>query len=162
MHLETARRSESLARGEPEHEAAAGEERFGTYEVEIAAVRIEPASVVSGRNDGGSLRIAVDLAPRKPVEGPILVVTMHHADDYAKVLEVNTSGDGSELGRLDAPRTVTLDLDRLDVQPGEYRLSIGLFERDWKFAYDYHWHAYPVHVEDGGAGFGPPRRWSAT
>ena len=162
MHLETARRSESLARDEPEHEAAAGEERFGTYEVEIAAVRIEPASVVSGRNDGGSLRIAVDLAPREPVEGPILVVTMHHADDYAKVLEVNTSGDGSELGRLDTPRTVTLDLDRLDVQPGEYRLSIGLFERDWKFAYDYHWHAYPVHVEDGGAGFGPPRRWSAT
>ncbi len=162
MRLETERRAEAPGSDGTEREPPTGEERFGTYDVEIADVRIEPPSVPSGRNEDTSLRIVVDLVPRAPVDAPIVVVTMHRADDYAKVLEVNTSGDDDELGRLEAPRTVTLELDRLDFQPGEYRISVAVFEQDWKFAYDYRWHAYSVEVEDSGVGFGPPRRWSTS
>jgi lipopolysaccharide transport system ATP-binding protein len=52
-------------------------------------------------------------------------------------------------------------LDRLDVEPGAYRLAVGVYAKEWAYAYDYHWQAYPITVV-GGGGFGPIRRWSSA
>jgi lipopolysaccharide transport system ATP-binding protein len=61
---------------------------------------------------------------------------------------------------LRGPATVVLRLDRLDAEPGAYRFDVGVYEREWRYAYDYHWQAYPPEVaETSGAAFGPPRRW---
>jgi lipopolysaccharide transport system ATP-binding protein len=60
------------------------------------------------------------------------------------------------------PLTVVLLLDRLDLEPGSYRVDVGVYERDWAYVYDYHWQAYPLElVGGGGSGFGPRRRWTA-
>lgn len=165
MRAETERRAQALASELPQSgdDAPPSAERFGTFEVEIAAVRVRPDTVQSGgRAEAASVTIEVDLAPRTPVDDPIVSVSLHRADDFAKVLEVSTDGDGVGLGRLDAPRTVTLVLDRLDVEPGSYRFDVGVYERSWEYVYDYRWHAYPLEVVAAGSGFGPARRWAST
>lgn len=162
MRLETERRAEALGLGPARYEQDPGLERVGTFEVEIADVRIEPARISVGDPDGAPVTIELDLEPRVAVDEPIVVVSLHRAEDYSKVLEVTTEGDGVRLGRLESPRTVRLRLDRIDAEPGSYRFDVGVFERSWEYAYDYRWHAYPLEVVDGGAGFGPARRWSSS
>ena len=135
-------------------------ERFGTFEVEVEEVRVAPKVVQAGAR--GQLRIEVDLRPRAPVDDPIVVVTLHRADTSLKVLEVNTASDGAGLGRLSEPRTVSLLLERLDVEPGEYRLAVGVFDPTWETVFDYHWDAFALEVADAGAGFGPARRWTSS
>lgn len=161
MRLETERRAEALGFAPSRLEQGPGHERVGTFEVEIGGVRIEPATVPAGGLGGTPIKIEVDLEPRVPVQEPIVVVSLHRAEDYSKVLEVSTEGDGVAIGRLESARTISLMLDRIDVEPGSYRFDVGVFERNWEYAYDYRWHAYPLEIL-GGAGFGPARRWSST
>ena len=57
---------------------------------------------------------------------------------------------------------VELVVDRLELSAGEYALDVGVFERDWEYAYDFHSGAYPVRVEGRVAGSGvllPAHRW---
>jgi lipopolysaccharide transport system ATP-binding protein len=160
MAAETARRAEALS--------AAGvrttdSKRLGTLEVEITGFRLDPSTIRAGGTGGTEpIRIEIDLVPRAPVDDPVVSVSLHRVDDFTKVLDVSTEADGSRLGRLDGPRTVTLNLERLDVAPGDYRFDVGVYERSWAYVYDYHWHAYPLEVAAAGSGtYGPARRWGA-
>lgn len=128
--------------------------RVGTFEVEIAAVRVVPPTV----RLGGGVRIEIDVVPQTTVEEPIVTVSLHRVDDYARMLELSTEGDAVSLGRVGEPQTVVLELARLDVPPGSYRFDVGVFERSWAYIYDYRWHAYPLDVV-GGDGPGPGHRW---
>ena len=72
--------------------------------------------------------------------------------------------DKVPLPPADAARTVRLHLDRLDLQPGDYFVNVGLYERSWAYAYDYHWRAYPLGITSEHSGSGllnPPRRWES-
>ena len=66
------------------------------------------------------------------------------------------------LGRVADSVTVELQLERLDLLPGEYLIDVGAYRSDWAYAFDYHWQAYPLRVL-GGTGekgvFRPPHRW---
>ena len=161
MRLETERRAQALGLTPSTQVRDPGHERVGTFEVEIADVRIEPATIAAG-HDGTPIMIEIDLEARVPVEEPVVVVSLHRAEDYSKVLEVSTEGDGIVIGRLESPRTLTLELDRIDAEPGSYRFDVGVFERNWEYAYDYRWHAYPFEILGAGTGFGPARRWSSS
>jgi lipopolysaccharide transport system ATP-binding protein len=164
MQVETARRMAEDARV-PRHDGSdlrMAENRFGTLEVEIAAVEISPDHVERAGPDGRApIRIDVDLVPANSVEDPIVGVSLHRLADGAMMFDVSTATDGVSLGTLDTPRTVSLVLDRLDVEPGGYRLAVGVYAKEWAYAYDYHWQAYPITVV-GGGGFGPVRRWSSA
>jgi lipopolysaccharide transport system ATP-binding protein len=161
MQVETERRVQ-LARQTAEHGDLEGATRSGTLEVEITAVRITPPEVrVGGAGPARPVVVEIDLLPHEPVEEPILSISLHRVRDMTKVMDVSSDGDGVRLGRLDAPRTVILTLDRLDVEAGSYRLDVGVYARDWSYVYDYHWHAYPLEIV-GARGFGPSRRWSGS
>jgi lipopolysaccharide transport system ATP-binding protein len=149
MRAETERRAQ--ARGEDA--ATRDEGRVGTFEVEIAEVRVVPATLRPDSGDG--VRLEIDLVPRTPVDEPIVTVSLHRVGDYARMLELSTEGDAVSLGRVGEPQTVVLELERLDLPPGSYRFDVGVFERSWAYIYDYRWHAYPLEV------VGPegPHRW---
>jgi lipopolysaccharide transport system ATP-binding protein len=159
MAAETARRTEALGVATQ----ARGSDRLGTLEVEITAVRLHPSTVrAGGSSTTAPVRLEIDLVPHTPVNDPIVSVSLHRVEDVVKVLDVSTEADGSRLGRLDGPRTITLTLERLDVPPGSYRFDVGVYERAWDYVYDYHWHAYPLEVVAAGSGtYGPARRWGA-
>jgi lipopolysaccharide transport system ATP-binding protein len=135
--------------------------RVGTFEVEIGAVRVVPATV--RLEPGGArttVRVEIDLVPHTTVEEPIVTVSLHRVGDYARMLELSTEGDAVSLGRVGEPQTVVLELERLDLPPGSYRFDVGVFERSWTYIYDYRWHAYPLDVVAAEAPGG--RHWSVT
>ena len=149
MRLETERRAHVL----PETAGAvAVESRFGTLEVEITNV-----AVLGSPDSAVGLRI--ELLPHAPVEEPIVGVSLHRVVDGTKVLDVSTLGDRTTLGRVGVPTTLELWFDRLDVEAGNYRFDVGVYERGWAAVYDYHWQAYPLEIPPQSSGFGPPRRW---
>ncbi|MGH3104656.1 MAG: ABC transporter ATP-binding protein [Gaiellaceae bacterium] len=160
MRAETEQRAQTLAEaGGGDVPAADDSSRVGTYEVEIAGVRVVPATVRLGVDDtDAGVRIEIDLVPRTPVEEPIVTVSLHRVGDYARMLEVSTEGDSVALGRLDEPQTVMLVIDRVELPPGSYRFDVGVFERNWSYIYDYRWHAYALEIvaRDGGRA---PHRW---
>jgi lipopolysaccharide transport system ATP-binding protein len=163
MRVETERRSatEPAAGGSAPNALRMKENRFGTLEVEIVAVRVLPDEVEPPLPQGqGPVRIEIDLEPKKPIEEPIVGVSLHRIADAVMVLNVSTAADGVRLGRIERPTTVSLMLDRLDARPGSYRFDVGVYEKDWSYVYDYHWQAYPLEIRGRSAGgFGPPRRW---
>jgi len=162
LQAETERRAAEIGEHETAEATTVGEggSRFGTAEVQITDVRVSPAQLVTG-DDAAPVRLEIDLVPREPVDDPIVGVSLHRVTDFTTVLDVSTDTDGLRLGRVDRPLTVSIAFDRLDVQPGSYRFDVGVYEREWAYAYDYHWHAYPIEVlSSGGNAFGPGRRWS--
>jgi len=162
MEAETKRRMTTVTHG-PDVPLPGSETRFGTLEVEIAAVRIEPGRLRRAKPDEAQpVRVEIELVPGRPVRDPIVSVSLCRVADATMVLDVNTAGDSVLLGEvIDKPVTVVLILDRLDLESGAYRFDVGVYERDWGCVYDYHWQAYPFEIEGGaGSGFGPRRRWT--
>ena len=164
MKAETERRSAAKppAPQYPQTELQMDQNRFGTLEVEIADVRIEPSRVQ--RPQGGGpvpVRIEIDLAPRLPVQEPIVSVSVRRVADGSLMADLNTEGDRVRLGRIDRPTTVTLTFDRLDVPPGSYYVDVGVYEHEWTYVYDYHWQGYTLEFVGGGDGFGPAHRWQS-
>jgi lipopolysaccharide transport system ATP-binding protein len=162
MRAESARRAASFPI-EPRHGGAhleLDQNRFGTLEVEIAAVRVEPARVEVPRGAArDSVRIEIDLVPRVVVDNPVVGVSIRRMADGSMVADINSQSDGVRITKLDAPRTVVLELGSLDVSPGAYHVDVGIYQRDWEYVYDYHWQAYSLEVAGSGRGFGPPRAW---
>jgi lipopolysaccharide transport system ATP-binding protein len=84
------------------------------------------------------------------------------ADD-ALCCELDTRTSGTAIGRLSGSAAVELAFERLDLAPGDHVLDVGLYSPDWDTVYDYHWHAYKLHVRGTGGGkgaFRPPHRWT--
>jgi len=162
MRIETERRIAAAGRPLKHGSDELAFDRFGTLELEISAVRIEPQPVERPPFDGISpVKIEIEIAPSRAIEEPIVGLSLHRLADGAMVFNVTTDADGARLGTVREPTKVTLVLDRLDIEPGVYRLAAGVYEKDWAYTYDYHWVAYPVTVR-GQGGFGPPRRWTCA
>jgi lipopolysaccharide transport system ATP-binding protein len=158
MQVETERR---VAESSGSHDADVDTDHFvGTQEITVEAVRILPDRVGAGRaREGVPVVVEVDLRPGAPVDDPIVSVSLRRAADGVMVIDVNTAADGVRLGRLTGPTSVALRLDRVDLEPGSYRLDVGVYERDWAYIYDYRPRVQSLSVQGAGKGFGPARRW---
>jgi lipopolysaccharide transport system ATP-binding protein len=139
-----------------------GVDRFGSQEARLVAVEVQggqpPAVVASGE----PLRVSVRIAAEVPVEDPIVTVSLRRRSDHALVFDLSTRADGVQLGAAVREAQVELAVERLELSAGEYVLDVGVFERDWEYAFDFHAGAYPVRVEGRVAGSGvlaPAHRW---
>ncbi len=146
-----------------------GENRFGSQEVTIDRVSVDATAGSAGAGaarliSGGPLRVSVAISAHgKPVDDPIVGVTLRRASDGAVVADLNTQATGFSLGRSVSEASVDVVIERLDVPAGEYALDVGVYERAWELAYDFHSAAYPLRVEGASGGKGlllPPHRWS--
>jgi lipopolysaccharide transport system ATP-binding protein len=57
---------------------------------------------------------------------------------------------------------VVLYLERLDLVGGRFFVDVGAYEKEWTYAYDYHWHVYTINVFHDGPVLGilhPPEQW---
>jgi lipopolysaccharide transport system ATP-binding protein len=100
--------------------------------------------------------------PERPVQAPIVGLTISRAADGTTCYDTNTANAGIPVHAVAGERRFGLRFDRLDLIPGEYFVDVGAYEREWRYAYDYHWHVHPLRVvgssPDGGV-FRPPHRW---
>lgn len=167
MEAETRRRTpraQGPSRTAAGVELRANENRFGSQELQIVGARLLDARgrAVESLRGGQPLRVEVAYEAPTPIQSPIFGVSISRADGLV-CYDTSTAAAGVPVPTLRGRGTVTLDLERVDLVGGEYFVDVGAYERDWAYAYDYHWHAYPlaVHATDGDKGIlRPPARWS--
>jgi lipopolysaccharide transport system ATP-binding protein len=139
------------------------ENRFGSLEVEITAVRLcAPSGFLAAElNSGDPLKIEIDYLARNPVPAPIFGVTWLR-DDGTVCYDTSTEAAGITISTLQGRGRITLHVDRLDLIGGQYYVDVGVYEKEWTYAYDYHWHVYPLRIfpTQGEKGIvRPPHHW---
>jgi lipopolysaccharide transport system ATP-binding protein len=140
-----------------------GENRFGSLDAEIVDVRLigRDGQIIKALAPGAPLAVELDIRAHKPIADPRLSLSIGRGD-IDDLMDLNSDRDAFQVGDLTGEARVRIDLKRLDLAPGEYKLSAGLFESDWRYSYDYHWQAHPLVVTGDAAdrgGFAPPRKW---
>ena len=138
------------------------ENRFGSQEMTVESVAL--IGPVEGRmRSGDPLRIEVGVrAAGAEIDDPIVVVSLRRSGDQAVVFDLSTRADGFGLGAAVGSAEVALEIRRLELPAGDYSLDVGVFERHWEHAYDYHWQSYPLRVDGAVGGSGllvPEHRW---
>jgi lipopolysaccharide transport system ATP-binding protein len=143
-----------------------GENRFGSQELIIARVTLGGAVAGTGAAPvavapGDPLRIGLQLGAAARHRDDLRVsVTIRAADD-TRLIDVTAGGDVAGEGHLQPGSIVEVTLERMDLSAGEYKLDVGLYERDWEGVLDFHWGAYGFRV-DGPSSRGPlvpPHHW---
>lgn len=135
-----------------------------TKEVEITRVRWldlrgEPA-VGLRRGDGVSIDIHYRCHRRVP--RPLFMVSITRADGQ-KCCEFTSRGAGLDTDGIPETGILRVRLPRVDLCAGNHFVDIGVFEKEWAFAYDYQWHAISFDVESASGtegAYDPEVAWS--
>ncbi len=141
------------------------ENRFGSLEVEIAGVRLADANgrPVEKISSGDPLRIEIDyMANTAAVRAPIFGVSISRADGQI-CTEMMLDQNRLDVAGSRRQGTIILDVERLDLRGDTYFVDVGIYEKEWEYAYDYHWHVYPLSIESNSTRKGlvaAPHRWS--
>ncbi len=140
-----------------------GENRLGSQEITLSdVVLLDAQGQATNRIAvGAPLTLRAVLNADRRIETAQVSVSIANADG-TPCLDVNTENDAVALPPLHGSLSVTLDLARLDLAPGLYRASVGVWEKGWSHAYDFHVDAYRLEVTDGRKVSGvlsPPRHW---
>jgi lipopolysaccharide transport system ATP-binding protein len=139
-------------------ELRVNENRFGSLEVEIADVRILPDSEI---DSGDSLCVEIEYLSPQSIDAPIFNVSITREDGQI-CFDTNTTIMGRSLPTIQGKGKLKLWLDRLDLGSGQYFVNVGIYKQDWAYAYDYHWHTYPLLIRSTvseNSILCPPRRW---
>jgi lipopolysaccharide transport system ATP-binding protein len=145
-------------------ELRVNESRFGSLELEITDVRlVGPAGLPATELESGDpLRVEIDYVSPQPVQAPIFGVTVSREDGLI-CCDTSTSAAGLILPTIHGRGQIALHLERLDLESGQYYVDVGVYEAGWAYAYDYHWHVYPLLMRAPGGHHGvlhPPHRWA--
>lgn len=148
------------------HVLRAGENRHGSQEVVLSGVTLLDANGhPTDRIEAGQpLSVRAVLTAASALDTAHFSFALANADG-TQCLDVNTANDGIILPSIDAPLRVELELGRLDLAPGQYRASVGVWEPGWNHAYDFHEGAYPLLVTGGpnlSGVLSPPRHWKVN
>lgn len=139
-------------------ELRVNENRFGSLEAEIADVRLLPVSEIKS---GEALCVEIEYLSPQPIHAPIFSVSISREDGQV-CLDTNTETMGLSLPLIPGKGQIKLHIDRLDLAGGQYFVNVGVYKQDWAYAYDYHWHVYPLLVNSTvseNSILCPPRRW---
>jgi len=170
MHETTLART-PVGSSEDTDQLKVGENRFGTLELALGNVRVRGGDPgddegVSRLRTGEPLRVDLDLTARDaPVDDPIVTVTIRRRLDDLILVDLSTRATGHSLGRGITHAKLGLRLDHLDLPAGEYAVDVGVHERNWEHAYDFHYGAYPLRVDGTSGAKGvmvPPHRWTTA
>ena len=134
------------------------ENRFGSLEVEITDVKVLPDEEI---NSGDAITIEIHYSVPKPIGAAIFGVTISREDGQS-CFDTNTNQMGRLLPLAFGKGTIRLHVDRLDLGNGQYYVNAGVYEKSWAYAYDYHWHVYPLYVRSTvhqKTILCPPYRW---
>ena len=116
--------------------------------------------IVIQSGDPVIIEISYD-APRRIVS-PIFNASISD-QNYLMVIDVSTDVKGSTLPDLTGTGKLTLKIDRLDLRAETYHISVGVYQKEWTHAYDYHWQAYKFAIRTGPRQAGllhVPHRWT--
>ena len=138
--------------------------RLGSQELEIVGVRLldRRGFPVTELDSGNPLCVEIEYSAPHPVDAPIFGVSIS-CEDRQICCNTNTAAVGLTLPTLQGRGQVTLQFERLDLIGGQYYVNVGVYEQKWAYAYDYHWHVYPLVIRPTNGGkmgiLHPPHHW---
>jgi lipopolysaccharide transport system ATP-binding protein len=146
-------------------ELRVNENRFGSMELEIVTVHLRDQAglLIAELESGGALHIDIEYFAPHRIDAANFSVTIS-CEDGQVCCDTNTTVAALSLSALQGRGRITLQIERLDLNGGRYYIDVGAYERDWTYAYDYHWHVYPLYIRPSGGKKGilcPPSRWEA-
>lgn len=134
--------------------------RFGSLEMEIEEVRLFDGAGAPAKSIGVEDPLIVEIDYRATENtAPVIGISIGAGVD-TDLIDISSEGD--RIAVPNGSHRVAVYFERLDLSPGDYAISVGLYEASWDYAYDYHWRAYPITIR-GPVEFakaGPPRRWT--
>jgi len=137
--------------------------RFGSLEAEITNVKILDSNgyATSVIHNGASLSVEIEYSSNKVIYSPIFGVDISQEDNMV-YLSLNTISTGQAIDKIQNKGKITLHIERLDLNSGKYFLSVGIYEKNWSYAYDFHWKVYSISIQSNFNMTGiiaPPHRW---
>lgn len=158
-------KTQQLTPNRPPQKTKSGQElqvhknRFGSLEVEITEVRLSPLAILES---GNALSVEIDYqSSNGSPESAIFSVSITQ-ENGDLCLDVNTLEMGIPCVKLQAQGTLKLMIERVDLSSGKYFVNVGIYEQGWSYAYDCHWHVYPLIVSSSVPSTGilqPPVQW---
>jgi lipopolysaccharide transport system ATP-binding protein len=163
---ETRRRTPDSATAASTHYGAMLQEktnRFGSQEIQIEAVEIfgRSGALTSEIANGEPLSVRIRYFAHKPTPGPIFSVSLSREEGLV-CFDTNTAAQAIQLPPVAGRGEIVLHLQRLDLAGGKYFVDVGIFEHQWAYGYDYHWHVYPLTIQAPRVDVGflhPPHVW---
>lgn len=139
------------------------ENRFGSLEVEIQdAVLFGAQGMPTTEIDSGDpLCVEISYHAAETVARPIFGVTITREDGFV-CYDSSNEARGPDFETIERWGKVRFVMDHLDLIGGQYYVDVGIYKQDWAYAYDYHWHVYPLTVRPTKGEKGvvrPPGRW---
>jgi lipopolysaccharide transport system ATP-binding protein len=144
-------------------ELIVNENRFGSLEMEITAVRLldGQGGAATELASGQSLRVEIDyLAPLRVV-APIFQVQISREDELV-CYDLNTETTELKVSAVQGEGQLALCIERLDLNSGRYYVDVGCYAQNWAYAFDYHSNVYPLAIQGAGpkeAVLNAPHRW---
>lgn len=140
------------------------ENRFGSLEMEIITVKLYNAGnqLTTELDSGAALWIEIEYLAPQPIQAPIFGISIS-LEDGTQCYDTSTEGKGIRTPVVEGTGCITLQLERLDLSGGQYFVDVGVYQHEWAYAYDYHWHAYPLTIRPTRGERGilhPPTRWA--
>lgn len=160
MHSETQRRTPAR----PSQMTRSGtllklhENRFGSLDIEISDIILSPTDKI---RSGDSLSIKIEYQASNVIENPIFNVSITNLEGQV-FCDISTDSARVAVPEIHDRGHIYLHIDRLDLSAGRYFVNVGIYEKNWNYAYDYHWHAYPLEIQSTShlkSILSPPFRW---
>jgi ABC-type polysaccharide/polyol phosphate transport system ATPase subunit len=155
--------SPAVDTGEPPPDGfKAGEGRWGSREIEIAAVRIvgEDGAPRHVFQWGEAAAVEMTVRAHKKTGPVVFGVSLFNADGVC-CYGTNTSIEELAVPEFEGEQTVTFRVRSLDLVEGSYKLDVAAHREDG-YAYDYHrlLYSFRVHSRTKDVGiFRPPHSW---
>jgi lipopolysaccharide transport system ATP-binding protein len=168
MRAETQRRtpaSHPVQRTPGGAELRVNENRFGSMELEIVSVHLldRHGLPVTELDAGAPLRVEIEYSASKPVPAPNFGATITK-EDGTVCYDTSPAAEGVQIPTVEGQGKIALQIERLDLIGGQYHVDVWVYDEEWTYAYDYHWHVYPLAVRPTGWIKGvlwPPARWES-
>lgn len=145
--IEEIKRRTPARRASGQSEAIPGSARPASMEVELTSVGVLNAAGVPATEFrcGEPLIIEIGYYAPASIHSPIFVINVSEAEGYVHFTAATDSPPRS-VPVIDGVGRIVAQIENLYLPPGKYYVDAGVYERNWKYAYDNHWHAYSIEL----------------
>lgn len=126
-------------------ELRTNENRFGSLEMQIRAVHLLNAAGVPVQElySGEPLQIEIEYDTSQTIPSPVFGVILTREDDLV-CYDTSTAATEQLTPTIHGQGKITLYIERLDLNGGQYYINVGIYQADGNYAYDYHWRVYSL------------------
>ncbi len=127
--------------------AARSANRFGTYQAEIVQVELLGADGQPRTQfkTGEAFTLRLHYRAHERLETPTFGLAFYRRDGL-HINGPNSVADGYDIPYIEGDGTVDYIIDALPLNPGEYELTVAIYNRDSTVAIDHHHRLYPLEV----------------